>query len=235
MERTSISTGGQSVRTRPLDRNDVRDVRLPDKSVEGRFHVGFGTTMGETTIIIPFSLPATLLAIGWWRAVSAERENRRSADWRSRCTWLALLFATISTIAAAAFWFSWNASGGSPHGLMPSPGPWVRFRVLWECSVIATFATIIFSIFKRSENSFAGSGRCGAHKAKRTPRRSPQALKSLTFQPPLACQFTGNCQVLLAYLLRFFHEQKAAQRGWNERSRRSGQTPRLRPKRGHAR
>ena len=101
--------------------------------------------MGETTIIIPFSLPATLLAIGWWRVVSAERDNRRSADWRSRRTWLALLFATISTIAAAAFWFSWNASGGSPHGLMPRPGPWVRFRVLWECSVIATFATVIFS------------------------------------------------------------------------------------------
>ncbi len=101
--------------------------------------------MGETTIIIPFSLPATLLAIGWWRAVSAERDNRRSADWRSRCTWLALLFASISTIAAAAFWFSWNASGGSPHGLMPRPGPWVRFRVLWECSVIATFAAVIFS------------------------------------------------------------------------------------------
>jgi hypothetical protein len=101
--------------------------------------------MGETTIIIPFSLPATLLAIGWWRAVYAERDNRRSADWRSRCTWPALLFATISTIAAAAFWFSWNASGGSPHGLMPSPGLWIRFRVLWECSVIATFATVIFS------------------------------------------------------------------------------------------
>lgn len=102
--------------------------------------------MGETTIIIPFSLPATLLLIGWWRAVYAERDNRRSADWRSRCTWLALSFATISTIAAAAFWFSWNASGGSPHvGLMPGPGLWVRFRVLWECSVIAAFATVIFS------------------------------------------------------------------------------------------
>src|SRR5882672_4218113 len=71
--------------------------------------------------------------------------GRRSADWRSRCTWLALLFAAISTVAATAFWFSWNASGGSPHGLMPSPGLWVRFRVLWECSLIATFATVILS------------------------------------------------------------------------------------------
>ena len=85
----------------------------------GIFLLAFGTTIGGTTIIIPFSVPATLLAIGW-RAVFAERENRRSADWRSRCTWLALGFATVATIAAAAFWFSWNASGGSPHELMPA-------------------------------------------------------------------------------------------------------------------
>jgi hypothetical protein len=31
--------------------------------------------MGETAIIIPFSLLATLLAIGWWRVVSGERDQ----------------------------------------------------------------------------------------------------------------------------------------------------------------
>ena len=58
--------------------------------------------MGGTRIIIPFSVPATLLAIGW-RAVFAERENRRSADRRSRCTWLALGFELLRPLQPLRF------------------------------------------------------------------------------------------------------------------------------------
>jgi hypothetical protein len=100
--------------------------------------------MGNTIILIPFSLPVTLLTVGWWSAV-AQRKHQGSVNWRSHCIWLALTFATVATLTAMAFWFSWNASGGSPHGMMPAPGLWVRLRDVWELSVFATVATGVFA------------------------------------------------------------------------------------------
>src|SRR5258708_6829194 len=100
--------------------------------------------MGNTTILIPFSLPVTLLTVGWWSAV-AQRKHQVPVNWRSHCIWLALIFATVATFTAVAFWFSWNANGGSPHGMMPGPGLWVRLRDVWELSVLATVATGVFA------------------------------------------------------------------------------------------
>src|SRR5215469_11409634 len=100
--------------------------------------------MGNAAIIIPFSLPLTLLTVGWWKAV-AQGKNQGPADWRSPFIWLALLFATVATFSAMAFWFSWNGSGGSPHGMMPAPGLWVRFGKVWELSVVATVAMGVFA------------------------------------------------------------------------------------------
>src|SRR5215469_17275600 len=108
--------------------------------------------MGNAAIIIPFSLPVTLLTVGW-KAV-AQRKNQGPADWRSPFIWLALFFATVATFTAMAFWFSWNGSGGSPHGMMPGPGLWVRLRAVWELSVVATVAMGGFAALREEKEDY---------------------------------------------------------------------------------
>src|SRR5271163_1443112 len=100
--------------------------------------------MGNTTILLPFLLPTALLTVGWWSAV-AQWTNQGPANWRSACMWLALAFATAAMLAAMAFWFSWSASGGSPHGMMPASGPWVRLRHMWELSVFVAIGLGAFA------------------------------------------------------------------------------------------
>lgn len=99
--------------------------------------------MGSATIVVPFLVPAALLTAGWWSAVAQRAQG--PVDWRSTCVWFALAFGTVATFSAMAFWFSWNASGGSPHGMLLSPGSWVRLRIVWEWSVLAAVATGLFA------------------------------------------------------------------------------------------
>ena len=61
-------------------------------------------------------------------------------DWRSYCLRLALITGVLATIAAMSFWISWTYSGGSPHGMMPAPGPWLTLRRLAKWLVVATMA-----------------------------------------------------------------------------------------------
>jgi hypothetical protein len=40
------------------------------------------------------------------------------------CTTAALVIASCATLMELVFFFSWFHNGGSPHGMMPSPGLW---------------------------------------------------------------------------------------------------------------
>ena len=50
----------------------------------------------------------------------------------------ALIVATLATIAAMAFLFSWLHSGGDPHGMGAPPGPWKILGRVTEWLLLGT-------------------------------------------------------------------------------------------------
>ncbi|MFZ0418946.1 MAG: hypothetical protein WAM04_12685 [Candidatus Sulfotelmatobacter sp.] len=89
--------------------------------------------------VILFLIPFSILGI----ASRDELRRNKAAehpDWRSYCLRLALIVGTLAALAAMSFWFSWTHSGGSPHGLMPAPGPWLILRRIAKWLVVITVA-----------------------------------------------------------------------------------------------
>jgi hypothetical protein len=75
---------------------------------------------------ILFLLPCLLLVAAWRRATSGLETGY--PKWRRHCADVALFAATVATVAEMLFMFSWLYNGGSPHGMDPSPGLWMRLR-----------------------------------------------------------------------------------------------------------
>jgi len=73
--------------------------------------------------IVLFLLPGSLLWATWRRSTSNAREDTASG-WREYCGTAALIAASCATLLELAFFFSYFHKGGSPHGMMPSPGLW---------------------------------------------------------------------------------------------------------------
>jgi hypothetical protein len=91
------------------------------------------TTMYVATLIL-FLLPLSLLAAAWRSLKSS------NGTWRLHSLTAAVVLGTLATLTSMVFWLSWTHSGGSPHGLMPLPGLWLKIRPLAEVSVLATIA-----------------------------------------------------------------------------------------------
>ena len=89
--------------------------------------------------VILFLIPFSILGIA-----SRDELRRKKAtehpDWRSHFLRLALIVGILATCAAMSFWLSWTHSGGSPHGLMPAPSPWLILRRIAKWLVVVTLA-----------------------------------------------------------------------------------------------
>ena len=69
-----------------------------------------------------FAGPSALLWLAWNRYKSARQTS--STDCRHYISGAALTLAVCSTVLDLTFFYSWFYNGGSPHGVMPSPGIW---------------------------------------------------------------------------------------------------------------
>ena len=92
---------------------------------------------------ILFLLPSWLLAFAWARAFDSPQESAHS-NWRTDCVKVALVVASLATLASMAFIFSWLHDGGDPHGWGPSPGLWQTLRPVFELALEGTVALAIF-------------------------------------------------------------------------------------------
>ena len=64
--------------------------------------------------------------------------------WRMLCGKAALILAICSMLLELVFYYSWFHNGGSPHGLMPSPGIWkfVGRIAFWTFAVSLIFTVL---------------------------------------------------------------------------------------------
>lgn len=73
--------------------------------------------------VVLFLLPSSLLWAAWRRYVRSKIETP-TPSWRMYFSSAALILAVCSMLLELVFFYSWFHNGGSPHGLMPSPGIW---------------------------------------------------------------------------------------------------------------
>jgi len=89
--------------------------------------------------IVLFLLPCSLLWAAWARfariAVEAPPQS-----WRAYCGKSALILAICSTLLELVFFYN----GGSPHGLMPTPGIW---RFVGRISFWTLVGSVVLSVF----------------------------------------------------------------------------------------
>jgi hypothetical protein len=73
--------------------------------------------------MVLFILPGSLLWAAWRRYIRNTVETP-TPSWRTYCSKAVLMLAICSMLLELVFYYSWFHNGGSPHGLMPSPGIW---------------------------------------------------------------------------------------------------------------
>ena len=73
--------------------------------------------------VVLFLLPCSLLWAAW-RCYIRSTVETTTPSWRTYCGKAALILAICSMLLELVFYYSWFHNGGSPHGLMPSPGIW---------------------------------------------------------------------------------------------------------------
>jgi hypothetical protein len=93
--------------------------------------------------ILLFLLPSSLLWAAWRGSVRSAHEGTPQ-DWRAYCSTAALVTASCATLLELAFFFSWFHNGGSPHGMMPSPGLWKFLGKIAACGLVMS---IVLSAF----------------------------------------------------------------------------------------
>jgi hypothetical protein len=97
--------------------------------------------------VVLFVIPLSIVGLAW-RGELRRSKQPALLDWRSYCMKLALMVASIATLSAIGFWLSWTHNGGSPHGMMPTPGLWLPLREIAKWSIMATVA---FGAFARGK------------------------------------------------------------------------------------
>jgi hypothetical protein len=82
------------------------------------------------------------LLLAAWRHYNRKMVEAPTSSWRTYCGKAALILAICSMLLELVFYYSWFHNGGSPHGLMPSPGIWkfVGRIAFWTFSVSLVFA-----------------------------------------------------------------------------------------------
>jgi hypothetical protein len=93
--------------------------------------------------VVLFLLPCLLLLAAWRRYIPKTVETT-THRWRMLCGKAALILATSSMLLDLVFYYSWFHNGGSPHGLMPSPGVWkyVGRIAFWTFAVSLIFTVL---------------------------------------------------------------------------------------------
>ena len=97
--------------------------------------------------LVLFLLPCSILWIAWRRSVAIGSEIN-SPSWRMHRGKAALILAGVSTLLELVFFFSWFHNGGSPHGMMPSPGIW---KVVGRVSALVLVGSVILSAFGKGK------------------------------------------------------------------------------------
>jgi hypothetical protein len=92
-----------------------------------------------------FSFPFLLLVAAWWYAGRSVLESAEPV-WRRSCTVIALILGSLTLADSVAFFVSWFNGGGSPHGMDPAPGLWVRLGPITWKFMVATILAAAFSI-----------------------------------------------------------------------------------------
>src|SRR5437764_11082532 len=93
--------------------------------------------------MVLFLLPCSLLWTAWRRSARSAREAPPQS-WRAHCGRSALILAICSTLLELIFFYSWFHNGGSPHGMMPSPGIW---RFVGRISFWTLVGSVVLSAF----------------------------------------------------------------------------------------
>jgi hypothetical protein len=93
--------------------------------------------------VVFFMLPCSLLWMGWRRSARSASEGP-PPNWRAYCGKAGLILAICSTLLELVFFNSWFHNGGSPHGMMPSPGVW---KVVGRISGWSLVASVVLSAF----------------------------------------------------------------------------------------
>jgi hypothetical protein len=93
--------------------------------------------------ILLFLLPSSLL-LAAWRGSARSAHEGAVQDWRAYCGTVALVSASCATVLELVFFFSWFHNGGSPHGMMPSPGLW---KILGRTPLWTLVAGIVLCAF----------------------------------------------------------------------------------------
>jgi len=90
--------------------------------------------------VVLFILSCSLLWAAGRRCIRNTVEAP-TPSWRTYCGKAALILAACSMLLELVFCFSWFHNGGSPHGLMPSPGIWrfVGRIAFWTFGVSLAF------------------------------------------------------------------------------------------------
>jgi hypothetical protein len=98
-------------------------------------------------VMVLFLLPCSLLWTGW-RHYFRDAAETQIPKWRAYCGKAALMTAVASTLLELMFFFSWFHNGGSPHGMMPSPGIW---RFVGRISFWALVGSVFLSAFGKGK------------------------------------------------------------------------------------
>jgi hypothetical protein len=100
---------------------------------------------------ILYLLPLILLAIVWIRVAQAN-SGVMVVRWRGRFITVAAILATVATIAAVCFDYSWLLHGGRMHGMVPSPGMWQTIRPILLYSFLGS---ILLATIGKGKGRFA--------------------------------------------------------------------------------
>ena len=88
-----------------------------------------------------FLIPCSLFWVAWRGSIRGSQESEHPS-WRTYCVNAALLVAVTATLTSMAFIFSWLLSGGSPHGMDPSPGLWKSLGPIIKWTLVASVAFV---------------------------------------------------------------------------------------------
>jgi len=97
--------------------------------------------------LVLFLLPSSLLWVAWRRSVRSASEAP-PPRWRAYCGKAALILAVCSMLLELAFFYSWFHNGGSPHGMMPSPGLW---KLIGRVPAWTLVASVVLSGFGKGK------------------------------------------------------------------------------------
>jgi hypothetical protein len=97
-----------------------------------------------------FLVPGSLLGVAWRRSIKG-RQGPQHPTWRTYSINAALLLAGAATLISMAFVFSWLRSGGSPHGMDPSPGLWKSLGPTIKWTLVAT---VVFAALGKGRGRF---------------------------------------------------------------------------------